>query len=1195
MKNSIIKNLRLAFALALVLMFSGMSFATNGKLSGSGTQTSPYKISDAADLKAFAKLVNDEIQTDAWAELTANIDMNFGKTVLNEKGELHNKGEGLEKWTPIKKFSGHFDGKNHTIRGLYYDDETEKYVGLFGSTSISGAIVQNVGVIDSYFKGGECVGGVIGKAYGSLVSGVYNTGSVNGVSIVGGVVGYAQEVSVSDVYNTGAVNGGSDVGGVVGSLQVNSSISNSHNMGVVTGEASVGGVVGVLGASINASYNMGAVDGKNFVGGVVGYAGVSSVHGNFNAGTVKGEDYVGGVIGYALGPSVNDNSNMGAVNGIDYVGGVVGSSCGNNVGGVIYEANISNVYNTGSVNGGIYVGGVAGENADIAKNIYNTGSVNAGNYVGGVVGCNRGSVSDSYNMGDVNGKHNNVGGVIGINTDIVNNVYNMGSVKGLSFVGGVFGEESEDASSSDGFYAISMCPSCGGAINGVDDVKNNVVGLTNEEFAEKKIAYYIAFFDSDGKTVLQQGFVQPNEVPVPPSLTVKEDNVYYHYFVKWTPEIATATENVTYQAVIDSSLKRLDVTVEMYDGNSVVLKTPSPCIDATALKLEYNDKIMAVSEIRNFKLTGGMSYKLLLGVSAKKDEACQEDDYVKAIKNSDSDVKIFVNGVDSENSLNAANNYLTGFYFSGVVSYLITFLDSDGETVLKKSGVAPDAMPVPPAIPTVDDETYHYVVGWDKEIVAATENATYTLVKTSIPWATAGLLGSGTEADPYLIGNAQALRDFAAKVNSGEETSAWAVLKADIDLNPGKKVLNDDGTLYNKGKGLEEWTPIGQIGSPYVGIFDGKGHVVSGLYFNKDADDYVGLFGFISGSETKVQKVGVVDSYFNGRQYVGGVVGYNKAGYVNYVYHTGSVNGNTSVGGVVGCNRISNGGIVQDVYGVGFVKGTSNVGGVVGSNQAKVSRGYYSTSSCPSCGGAINGVDDTTKNVIGKTSEELLDGSSLSFVFGTWILGAKGENPKQDTLYYPYLKVFSPGPYVLGAVKKYTISVAVNDKKKGSVTGAGEYEYGTEIELSATAKEGYKFSNWQDDVKDAKRKITVTDDKTYTAKFEKLPDSSSSKNSDNDEKSDSKEKSSSSSSKEKSGKKIGIVAAAQVQQFHVAVSGRMLSVAGIRPNTSVEVFDMQGNKVKSVVATSANAAFILSDAGVYVVKNGNFVSRVNIR
>lgn len=86
MKNSIIKNLRLAFALALVLMFSGMSFATNGKLSGSGTQASPYKISDAADLKAFAKLVNDEIQTDAWAELTANIDMNFGKTVLNEKG-----------------------------------------------------------------------------------------------------------------------------------------------------------------------------------------------------------------------------------------------------------------------------------------------------------------------------------------------------------------------------------------------------------------------------------------------------------------------------------------------------------------------------------------------------------------------------------------------------------------------------------------------------------------------------------------------------------------------------------------------------------------------------------------------------------------------------------------------------------------------------------------------------------------------------------------------------------------------------------------------------------------------------------------------------------------------------------------------------------------------------------------------------
>lgn len=1037
MKNSIIKNLRLAFALALVLMFSGMSFATNGKLSGSGTQASPYKISDAADLKAFAKLVNDGIQTDAWAELTANIDMNFGKTVLNHLGWYYNDDKNLDEWTPIgvgdnNNFKGHFDGLNHTIRGLYYENDVSDFTGLFAVVGEQG-VVQNVGVIDSYFYGLQEVGGVVGHNEGSI-SNVYNTGSVGGLICVGGVVGH-NEGFISDVYNTGFVEGGDCAGGVVGKNTSNGVIYNAYNKGLMEG------------------------------------------YGVYNKGLVEGFGRVGGVVG--------DN-----------------------------EGSISNVYSTGKVYG-----------------------------------------------------YNDVGGVVG---------YNEGSV-------------------TDGYYSIFKCSSCGGAINGVDDVKNNVVGLTNEEFAEKKIAYYIAFFDSDGKTVLQQGFVQPNEVPVPPSLTVKEDNVYYHYFVKWTPEIATATENVTYQAVIDSSLKRLDVTVEMYDGNSVVLKTPSPCIDATALKLEYNNKIMAVSEVRNFKLTGGMSYKLLLGVSAKKDEACQEDDYVKAIKNSDSDVKIFVNGVDSENSLNAANNYLTGFYFSGVVSYLITFLDSDGETVLKKSGVAPDAMPVPPAIPTVDDETYHYVVGWDKKIVAATENATYTLVKTSIPWATAGLLGSGTEADPYLIGNAQALRDFAAKVNSGEETSAWAVLKVDIDLNPGKMVLNDDGTLYNEGKDLEEWTPIGQIGSPYVGIFDGKGHVVSGLYFNKDADDYVGLFGFISGSKTKVQKVGVVDSYFNGRQYVGGVVGYNEAGYVNYVYHTGSVNGNTSVGGVVGCNRISNEGIVQDVYGVGSVKGTSNVGGVVGSNQAKVSRGYYSTSSCPSCGGAINGVDDTTKNVIGKTSEELLDGSSLSFVFGTWILGAKGENPKQDTLYYPYLKVFGPGPYVLGAVKKYTISVAVNDKKKGSVTGAGEYEYGTEIELSATAKEGYKFSNWQDDVKDAKRKITVTGDKTYTAKFEKLPESSSSKNSDNDEKSDSKEKSSSSSSKEKSGKKIGIVAAAQVQQFHVAVSGRMLSVAGIRPNTSVEVFDMQGNKVKSVVATSANAAFILSDAGVYVVKNGNFVSRVNIR
>lgn len=91
---------------------------------------------------------------------------------------------------------------------------------------------------------------------------------------------------------------------------------------------------------------------------------------------------------------------------------------------------------------------------------------------------------------------------------------------------------------------------------------------------------------------------------------------------------------------------------------------------------------------------------------------------------------------------------------------------------------------------------------------------------------------------------------------------------------------------------------------------------------------------------------------------------------------------------------------------------------------------------------------------------------------------------------------------------------------------------------------------------------------------------------------------SSSSSKAKSSSSKGkeaLVAAAQVPQFSVTVSGRMLSVVGIRPNTNVEVFDMQGNRVKTEVVTSANFSFALPSAGTYIVKNGYIAKRVNVR
>ena len=55
--------------------------------------------------------------------------------------------------------------------------------------------------------------------------------------------------------------------------------------------------------------------------------------------------------------------------------------------------------------------------------------------------------------------------------------------------------------------------------------------------------------------------------------------------------------------------------------------------------------------------------------------------------------------------------------------------------------------------------------------------------------------------------------------------------------------------------------------------------------------------------------------------------------------------------------------------------------------------------------------------------------------------------------------------------------------ENGTVTGAGKYDYGTEVTLTATPAEGYHFVRWSDGDVNATRSIAVTSDITLTAEF----------------------------------------------------------------------------------------------------------------
>ncbi len=65
---------------------------------------------------------------------------------------------------------------------------------------------------------------------------------------------------------------------------------------------------------------------------------------------------------------------------------------------------------------------------------------------------------------------------------------------------------------------------------------------------------------------------------------------------------------------------------------------------------------------------------------------------------------------------------------------------------------------------------------------------------------------------------------------------------------------------------------------------------------------------------------------------------------------------------------------------------------------------------------------------------------------------------------------------------EHTIT-ATCDPQQGTVTGAGTYDYGTQVTLTAIANKGYEFAQWSNGVTDNPYLLTATEDLTLEAQF----------------------------------------------------------------------------------------------------------------
>ena len=223
-----------------------------------------YVIKDESDLYGFAAIVNG---TDGFSKNTSpcaylDDDIVVNENVLNQDGTLNvADSAGFARWEPINGFNGEFDGRGHSISGLYVKcdsvrnySETFRGYGFFGSVGVLGAekypvTVKNVGIEASYFetKGDyDKVGALVGIANGGgpsdsyiEISNSYSTSTVNAVSYPGGIVGVIgpySDVVVENCYNTGSIEGKHNkAGGLVGSVDyhANVNIANCYNVGTV--------------------------------------------------------------------------------------------------------------------------------------------------------------------------------------------------------------------------------------------------------------------------------------------------------------------------------------------------------------------------------------------------------------------------------------------------------------------------------------------------------------------------------------------------------------------------------------------------------------------------------------------------------------------------------------------------------------------------------------------------------------------------------------------------------------------------------------------------------------------------------------------------------------------------------------------------------------------------------------------------
>lgn len=316
--------------------------------------------------------------------------------------------------------------------------------------------------------------------------------------------------------------------------------------------------------------------------------------------------------------------------------------------------------------------------------------------------------------------------------------------------------------------------------------------------------------------------------------------------------------------------------------------------------------------------------------------------------------------------------------------------------------------------------------------------------------------GDGSSGNPYQIATWQNLYWIAQSTDRWDD---FYIQTADIDLSAASPAIN----TWDSNQG---WTPIGNSSTAFTGSYDGQNHFIKGLDVNRPSTDYVGLFGYTSGSGA-IQKVGLIDGSVIAQSYVGTLVGaHYSSGTIDYCYNTGVVLGSGyETGGLVGYNYQCT---IEYSYNTGTIgnglkdaSGPGHIGGLVGQNHYGTIRNCYNTGKIDGGywgSGGLVGYNNTDGGVVDKCYSVGLVDACTDPIEGLYRIGGVVGDCCTGTVSNTFWDYETAGTQLGHGTPKTTAEM----QDQSTFTNAS-WDLSTVWAIDSTLNGGYPYLRWAEE------------------------------------------------------------------------------------------------------------------------------------